>query len=143
MVVLAEVPVSARRVHILLAEDNPGDVYLIRLALQEQGLDFDLHVVGDGEAAMAWIGNGRPAGVQPDLVLLDLNLPRHHGREVLRAFRASEATAQVPIAILTSSDSPSDVADTERLGATYLRKPAGLDDFMALGSVIRRLLGDT
>ena len=126
--------------HILLAEDNPGDVYLIRLALQEQKLDFELHVVGDGEAAMGWAASGRPHGVQPDLILLDLNLPRHDGHEVLRTLRERGHTAGVPVAILTSSDSPEDEADTEQLGATYLRKPAGLEEFLALGPVICGLL---
>lgn len=129
---------------ILLAEDNPADVYLIRVALTEQNLPFELRVAEDGAAALSLIGfTGSPEpDAPPHVILLDLNMPKHDGREVLRAIRQNPHLAGIPIAILSSSESPKDVRETEELGATcYLRKPGNLDEFMKLGQVIRELAG--
>jgi chemotaxis family two-component system response regulator Rcp1 len=118
--------------HILLAEDNPADVYLLREALSlEDGENIDLTVVSDGEEAMKYIEQGRK---RPDLIVLDLNLPKSDGGDVLRCIRDRPELHNVPVVILTSSDSPKDKSAIERLGAScYLTKPSELDAFLALG----------
>lgn len=126
---------------IFLAEDNPADVYLLRVAL---GVDANAHielvVVHDGEAALEFVyGRGRfSAETRPDLIVLDLNLPMTEGSDVLRSIRESERLRDVPVVILTSSDSPRDRATAERLGADgYITKPSDLDDFLSLGEKLR------
>ena len=125
---------------ILLAEDNPADVYLIREALNEFGVTCTLRIASDGKDVLTLISSG-DSSWQPDLIILDLNLPRHDGLEILRELRMTEATAKVPVVILTSSDSPRDRATAYELGATrYLRKPSNLEQFLQLGEVFKNLL---
>lgn len=127
-----------RPVQILLAEDNPADVYLIEEALREHNVDFHITVAEDGEAAMNLLSRG---GLQPDIVLLDLNMPKRSGGEVLNELRRHSAS-EVPVIVLTSSDSPSDREEALRLGATcYIRKPTALDEFLEIGATIKRLAG--
>jgi CheY-like chemotaxis protein len=124
-------------IRILLAEDNPADVYLIEEALREHQVPFEITVAEDGEAAITMLGEGR---TQPDIVLLDLNMPKRSGGEVLERVR-KDAGGDVPVIILTSSDSPSDKEEALRLGATcYIRKPTGLDEFLEIGATIKRLV---
>ena len=125
----------SKTVEILLAEDNPADVYLIEEALREHKVDFHITVAEDGEAAISLLAN---SGLKPDIVLLDLNMPKRSGGEVLDEMRRT--SADVPVIILTSSDSPSDREEALRLGATcYIRKPTGLDEFLEIGATIKRL----
>jgi two-component system, chemotaxis family, response regulator Rcp1 len=127
-----------RTVQILLAEDNPADVYLIEEALREHQVTYQITVAEDGETAMSMVTSGQ---VQPDIVLLDLNMPKRSGGEVLDRIRR-EVKRNIPVIILTSSDSPSDREEALRLGATcYIRKPTGLDEFLEIGATIRRLAG--
>jgi CheY-like chemotaxis protein len=127
-----------RIVRILLAEDNPADVYLIEEALREHKVNFNITVAEDGEAAMSMLERGQ---VQPDIVLLDLNMPKRSGGEVLDRLR-KESGKDIPVIILTSSDSPTDREEAFRLGATrYIRKPTGLDEFLQIGAVIKELSG--
>jgi CheY-like chemotaxis protein len=127
-----------RTVQILLAEDNPADVYLIEEALREHQVTFHITVAEDGEAAMKLVMSGE---VDPDIVLLDLNMPKRSGGEVLDRIRR-DAKRDIPVIILTSSDSPSDREEALRLGATcYIRKPTGLDEFLEIGATIKRLAG--
>ena len=127
---------------LLLVEDNPADVFLVKQAMREEGLECDLQVVEDGEKAVQLIdrvdtGDEAP----PDLLMLDLNVPRVSGEEVLERLRESSKCAKVAVAIVTSSDSLHDRRKAEALGADeYFRKPANLQDFMALGKVARRLV---
>jgi CheY-like chemotaxis protein len=124
-------------IRILLAEDNPADVYLIEEALREHQVPFEITVAEDGEAAITMLGEGR---TQPDIVLLDLNMPKRSGGEVLERVR-KDAGGDVPVIILTSSDSPSDKEEALRLGATcYIRNPTGLDEFLEIGATIKRLV---
>lgn len=116
-------------VKIVLVEDNPADVYLVKRALKEKGIEFDLTWFGDGDKALKVLsGRGSEA---PDLILLDLNLPKTEGLTVLGKIRRLPQLEDVPIGILTSSESPADVQRTAILGAAcYIRKPSMLDDFM-------------
>jgi CheY-like chemotaxis protein len=129
--------------YIVLAEDNPHDVFLLRQALDQERLDYALCVAKDGQEALALLrheGDFSGAG-NPDLILLDLNLPKHDGKEILRTIRAMPSLRQVPIAVFTSSRNPADEAETRRLGATsFISKPTNLDEFLAVGARIRALL---
>ncbi len=130
-------------VDILLIEDAEPDVFLVREALRQAGLDFNLHVVDDGEKAIDFIDRlDRDNSADcPNLVLLDLNLPKRTGDQILEHIRRSERCKNVPVIIVTSSDSPKDKHQTNTLGATgYFRKPSRLDEFMKLGSMVRGLL---
>jgi CheY-like chemotaxis protein len=128
-------------IEILVAEDNPADVYLIREALREYGVQCSLQVVSDGQEVLRILSG--EAGDVPvvDLVILDLNLPRHDGIEILQRLRDSSTLAHVPVVVLTSSDSPRDRQVATDLGATrFLRKPSSLQQFLNLGSIFRSLL---
>ena len=131
-------------VRILLAEDNPADVYLIRRALDENNVPCLLQVAFDGSEALSLLrseGEFKDA-VKPNLILLDLNLPRHDGMEILQHIRQDRQLADVPVIVFTSSDSPADRRSATHLGVTrFIRKPSLLDDFMAVGAVIREILG--
>lgn len=130
-------------VEILLAEDNPADVYLIREALREHAVDCTLRVASDGQEVLRIIsaGDEDPAAQTPALIILDLNLPRHDGIEILQRLRESALLPHVPVAVLTSSDSPQDRAVAIRFGATrFLRKPSSLEQFLSLGSIFKELL---
>ncbi len=126
---------------LLLVEDNPADVFLVREALREEGLDCDLQVVDDGEQAIQFferVEAGRQA--PPDLLLLDLNVPRIGGEQVLERVRRTQPCARIIVVVITSSDSPRDRQKASDLGADeYFRKPANLDEFMALGKLVRRV----
>jgi CheY-like chemotaxis protein len=115
---------------ILLVEDNMGDVYLLRMALETVRVPVHLTVVTDGEAAIRHVmqekGEATPA---PDLILLDLSLPKKSGYEVLAAVRAHPNTACVPVLILSSSDASKDIRRAYELHANgYIRKPSDIDD---------------
>ena len=130
---------------ILLAEDNAADVYLIRAALKEHGIDCTLQVAADGGQVMRLIHQQESqvrADAELDLIVLDLNLPRHDGIEILRRLREVERFTHVPVVVLTSSDSPQDRIAASELGvACFLRKPSNLDQFLSLGAVFRNVLG--
>lgn len=121
---------------ILLVEDNPDDQLLTRIAFQKAHLGNELVVVGDGVAALdfLWARGAyahRNAADLPALVLLDLNMPKLSGFEVLEKIRAHEATATLPVVVLTSSSQDEDVLRSYRNGAnSYVRKPVELDAFI-------------
>jgi two-component system, chemotaxis family, response regulator Rcp1 len=125
-------------------EDNPADVSLLKQALFENGVDIQLVVVNDGEKALEFIDWSRVDSVSaPKLIVLDLNLPKRNGREVLEYIRAQGAWADVPLAVLSSSSASRDREDATRLGASaYIRKPMDLDEFIAIGSRLRTLIGE-
>lgn len=131
------------QIHILVIEDNPADVFLIQEALREHGLAYQLSVIEDGEEAITFARQkGQYTGaVRPDLILLDFNLPKRTGREILESIRENPAFAQVPVAIFTSSESPQDKQATAELKVSrYIRKPSNLEEFMKLGAVVKELL---
>jgi CheY-like chemotaxis protein len=129
---------------VLLADDNPSDVYLIREALREHGVDCILRVASDGKDALGIISReALKVGAECfSLIILDLNLPRHDGIEILHKLKESTTFEHIPVVVLTSSDSPGDRLNANELGATrYLRKPSSLDEFLALGAIFKELLG--
>lgn len=124
---------------ILIAEDNHADVYLIEHALRQQGLTYRLETADNGEDMLKMIAAIELDAAQrcPDLFLLDLNLPRHSGDEILARIRQSSRLASVPVIIITSSDSPQDRSRANELGASfYFRKPADLQKFMSIGQIV-------
>jgi CheY-like chemotaxis protein len=130
-------------VHILLAEDNPGDVLLVQRALAEHHVEHELHVVRDGGQALAYVARmGQPDGMPcPDVVLMDLNLPKADGSEILSEFRKHPQCAHTPVIAVTSSDMPHDRTQMAELGVDrYFRKPSDLDAFLELGAIVRAVL---
>ncbi|WP_197050211.1 response regulator [Novilysobacter defluvii] len=121
---------------ILLVEDNPDDVELTRLAFAEAKIANRLVVVGDGAEALDYLfGRGRHEGRDPadlpSLVLLDLNLPKVDGREVLQAIRGEERTRTLPVVVLTTSTEPFDVEASYALGVnSYIQKPVDFEQFV-------------
>ncbi len=133
---------TTEKVRVLLVEDSPADVYLIREALQSENLDFELQLIQDGESAarllMALEKSSEP---WPDVVLLDLNMPRCEGREVLQKIKQTPGGTSIPVIVITSSNSPADREDVFKLGASsYFRKPSDLNEFMKIGAVVRQTL---
>jgi CheY-like chemotaxis protein len=127
---------------ILIGEDNPADVYLIRIALQEHGIGLPLQVAVEGGEVLRIIEQQELlAETELKLIILDLNLPRHGGLEILQRLRQSASLMSVPVAVLTSSDSPRDRLASTSLGAMrFLQKPSNLDQFLRLGAVFKELL---
>jgi two-component system, chemotaxis family, response regulator Rcp1 len=118
---------------VLLVEDDPGDVELTREALKTVKMSIALHVVQDGDSALKYLKQHPPyqSAVRPDLILLDLNLPKMSGREVLRAIKGDETLSSIPVIILTTSESDADIAACYYLGANcYITKPLGLEAFI-------------
>ena len=122
---------------ILLVEDNAGDAQLMRIAFAEALPEARLSVVSDGETAVRTLLDG---GAPPDLVLLDLNLPRLSGHEVLAAVRAAPdpAVRRLPVVVLSSSRAAADVQRTYELGATHVTKPPDMDGLLAIAEAIAR-----
>jgi CheY-like chemotaxis protein len=129
---------------ILIGEDNPADVYLIRIALQEHAIDLPLRVAADGQELLRIIDEEERVGqTQTTLIILDINLPRHDGLEILKRLRRSGPLSGVPVAVLTSSDSPRDRLASADLGAArFLQKPSSLEQFLKLGGVFKELLAE-
>jgi two-component system, chemotaxis family, response regulator Rcp1 len=124
---------SVKPIEILLVEDNPGDVDLAREALDGGKIHNVLHVAGNGEEAMAFLRRqGKYSKApRPDLVLLDLNLPRMDGREVLAEIKTDEDLKRIPVVILTSSRDEVDILKSYNLHANcYITKPIDLNQFI-------------
>lgn len=134
---------SVRPVHILLAEDNPADQRLISEALNICDLHHELHVVSDGEEALA---EATKAGSKdhapcPDVFILDLGLPRIEGIDVLRAFRSNSNCTDTPVVVFTASVRPTDQAIAEQFaGVRFVRKPMDLDEFLLFGRTVKSML---
>jgi DNA-binding response OmpR family regulator len=130
-------------IHVFLAEDNRADVSLVNEALRFHELVYQLYVAEDCEEAIRFLeAVGKPGEApRPNVALLDLNLPKGSGHELLQAIRSHPICAQVPVIIVTSSGAPQDRGRAAQLGADrYFRKPAELDEFMELGAIVRELI---
>jgi CheY-like chemotaxis protein len=133
---------TSKRPSILLVEDNPADVSLIRKALEKHGVAGEITTFADGEKAVEFIASLEESGLAcPDLAIIDLSLPRRPGREVLESMRRSTRCRAVPAVILSSSDAQRDLADAARLGASrYIQKPSRLEEFLALGAIFKDVM---
>jgi CheY-like chemotaxis protein len=123
---------SGNVTNILLVEDNPADVDLTRLALRDVPLMPRVHVAGDGVEALAFLRKEGPHGSapRPDLILLDLNMPRMNGRELLAQIKGDPDLRRIPVVILTTSDAEADIVSSYDLHANcFLTKPGDLDEF--------------
>lgn len=130
---------TGRAIEVLLVEDNPADIRLTREALKEGKVRNNLHVVGDGAAALDFLYQRGPYAEAPvpDLILLDLNLPKKDGREVLAEIKADEKLRLIPVVVLTTSESEEDVLKSYLLHANcYVTKPVGLEQFI---QVVRQI----
>ena len=126
-------------IDILLVEDNPGDVRLTQEAFHEGKLKTNIHVVTDGQAALDHLHRqgAYAQAIRPDLILLDLNLPKKDGREVLADIKTDESLKSIPVVILTTSKAEQDVLKVYNLHANcYITKPVDLDQFL---SVVRAI----
>jgi CheY-like chemotaxis protein len=128
--------------HILLIEDNPADAGLVREALLEHAVECELALVTNGETALAFIETVELEQTRrPDLIIIDLRLPIIPGREVLRHLQTTARCQDVPVLVLTSSDTLADREETAALGATrYVQKPFRLAEYLKLGIVFKQML---
>ncbi len=128
-------------IELLLVEDNPADVELTRETLEDSKILHHLHVVCDGEEALAFVRQMGPheQAPRPDLILLDLNLPRKNGHEVLQELKANADLRSIPVVVLTSSRAEQDIATSYDLqAAAYVTKPVDLEGF---GRIVRAIEG--
>lgn len=129
------IPVMGTIIEILLVEDNPGDVRLTREALKDMKLKNTLYVVPDGVEALAFLRReGQYADKpRPDIILLDLNLPRKDGREVLEEIKQDDELKRIPVVVLTTSDDESDILASYNLHANcYITKPVDMHRFISI-----------
>ncbi|QCQ89868.1 response regulator [Rhodococcus sp. SGAir0479] len=125
---------SGKAIDVLLVEDDPGDELMTREAFEFNKVGNNLHVVRDGEQALEFLyRRGEYAdAVRPDLILLDLNLPKYDGRQVLEKIKSDPDLADIPVVILTTSGAEEDILRSYRLHANaYVTKPVDLDQFIA------------
>jgi len=126
-------PDAIRPIEILLVEDDPGDVLITREALEHSKLANNLHTVGNGEEALEFLRQegDHVDAVRPDLVLLDLNLPRRDGREVLAEVKADPELRRIPVVVLTTSQAEEDIVRSYDLHANaYVTKPVDFEQFV-------------
>ncbi len=134
---------TSRPLNIVVAEDNQPDVTLVGLALMNAGLNRSLRILSDGEQAMAFVESLDRDSSLPaiDLLLLDLNLPKMDGEEILKRLRSTSRNAQTPVVVMTGSN---EARDYERLrrhgGVHFFRKPFSLAEYMHLGGIVREIL---
>ena len=124
---------GSRAIEVLLVEDNPGDVRLTQEALKDGRVMVNLTVAADGVEAMEVLRRIAPSGPQPrpDLILLDLNLPKKSGREVLEEIKADDDLKRIPVIVMTTSKAEQDIHKAYNLNANcYVTKPVDLDEFL-------------
>ncbi len=132
---------SGQMIDILLVEDNPGDVRLTQEAFKDGMLHNNLHVAMDGEQAMDFLHRrGKFAEVpRPDLILLDLNLPRMNGREVLAAIKQDADLKRIPVVVLTTSQDEADITESYRqFASSYIVKPVSMEKFLKVVSSFKQ-----
>ena len=134
---------SARQLQILIVEDNNSDAYLIRKAIEGANLSVDFQIARDGQQAVQFIDalQNDPAKPCPDVVILDINLPKKGGGDVLKHMRSHSRCAQVHVIVVSTSDSERDRQIMQQLGAdAYFPKPSEFDEFMKLGDLVKDVL---
>lgn len=132
----------SRPLLIFLAEDNLGDIGLVREALGEHGIDYELYIASDGPEAKNYIARmGETADAPcPDLIVLDLNLPKAGGYDLFEKFRAHPLCVTTPVIVMTSSNAQQDRERAASMGAArYFRKPTDLDEFLEFGRLVREV----
>lgn len=125
---------NAQPIEVLLVEDDPGDELMTREAFEDNKINNTLHVVRDGEEALDFLYRraGHEDAPRPDLILLDLNLPKYDGRQVLQIVKSDEDLAHIPVVVLTTSSAEEDILRSYKLHANaYVTKPVDLDQFIA------------
>ena len=124
---------NPKYVEILLLEDEPSDAYLVKMALREGKVLANLHHVVDGREGLDFLNRSEkyPAAPRPDLIFLDLNMPRMNGHEFLAAIKAEPRFKSIPVIVLTTSDVETDIVSAYQLGATsYITKPVDMPQFI-------------
>ncbi|GIH20356.1 response regulator [Rugosimonospora africana] len=127
--------VESLPIEVLLVEDDPGDVLMTREAFEEHKVSNRLRVVSDGAEALAYLRREAPYenAARPDLILLDLNLPKRDGREVLSEIKADDELCRIPVVVLTTSQADEDILRSYQLHANaYVTKPVDFDRFVAV-----------
>jgi chemotaxis family two-component system response regulator Rcp1 len=129
----------SRPVRITTIEDNPADVQLLRMALNNAAFAYELTVITDGAAALTLFREMDPAAsTMPDVVVLDLNLPKYDGLEILEVVRSNPSFGDIPIAVLSSSSSPREQARIQNFSRVkYMTKPSDLGQYLAIGQILR------
>lgn len=134
--------IESRNINILLVEDNPADVRLIREAFRDNKTKNDFHVEQDGEAAINYLNNLKSNGIEngttrPDLIILDLNLPKKDGFEVLEKIKSNPLLRSIPVVVLSTSDSEEHIYKSYNLNANcYISKPVDFNEFLEVVKVI-------
>ena len=134
-----------KTLQVLLAEDNVGDVFLVKEALRCNRIEHELRVLRDGIEATRYLATmgSAPETPCPDIFLVDLNLPSGDGHELVEQFRSHPQCKNVPVIVVTSSDAPQDRLRAKRVGANaYFRKPSSLAEFMQLGTLVANSIRD-
>jgi CheY-like chemotaxis protein len=132
-----------RNLRIFYAEDNRGDVLIVRESLDQHGLRYQMEVAKDGTQALGYVERVGKDLPPPDLLLLDLNLPHATGHEILDAFRHHAGCEKTPAIIVTSSNAPKDRERAAQLGADrYFLKSIDMEEFLQLGAVVKEVVGD-
>ncbi len=134
-----EQDITTKPITILLAEDNPGDARLTMEAFKEGKIFCHIHTVEDGEKAMSFLLHRAKYkhAPRPDLILLDLNMPKKNGREVLKEIKQNMGLCRIPVIILTTSKAEEDILESYDLHAnSYITKPVGLDEFVNVAQSI-------
>jgi two-component system, chemotaxis family, response regulator Rcp1 len=132
---MESIATDAAAIEVLLIEDSPGDVRLTREAFKDAKVHINLHVASDGAKAMAFLKReGEYASaLRPDMILLDLNLPKKDGREVLEEIKDNPTLKTIPVVVLTTSSSEADILRSYQLHANcYITKPVGLEGFLTV-----------
>lgn len=133
-----------KTVRVLLVEDNPGDVELVREALRSRKLPYFLEVAPDFEAARNFITSVGTRTECPDILLIDINLPKGSGLDLLRLLRRQAGCETLPVIVVSSSNSPQDRARAAEFGIThYFRKPSDLEEFLKLGDLVESAVAET
>ena len=133
--------INGRQIEILLVEDSPGDIRLTQEALADAKIHNRMSVVNDGIQALEFLRNegDNPDAPRPDLILMDLNMPRMDGRECLEKIKADEKLKSIPVVILTTSEAERDIAQSYQLQANcYISKPVDLDQFIEVVAAIEQ-----